>query len=76
MRGAVGMGSGVLEPNHPERKGVVERHIGYLETSWLPGRSFSGVDDSDATAAVVVVTEIIDAADQLLPHVGLFEAGS
>lgn len=45
MRGTLGMGSVVLAKGHPERKGVVERHIGYLETSFLPGRSFSGVDD-------------------------------
>lgn len=45
MRGALGMGSVVLAKGHPERKGVVERHIGYLETSFLPGRAFAGVDD-------------------------------
>jgi transposase len=48
MRGTLGMGSVVLAKGHPERKGVVERHIGYLETSFLPGRSFSGVDDFNA----------------------------
>lgn len=48
MRGTLGMGSIVLAKGHPERKGIVERHIGYLETSFLPGRSFSGVDDFNA----------------------------
>lgn len=45
MRGTLGMGSVVLAKGHPERKGVVERHIGYLETSFLPGRCFSDVED-------------------------------
>jgi transposase len=35
----------ILEKGHPERKGVVERAIGYLETSFLTGRSFSSVED-------------------------------
>jgi transposase len=45
FKGAFGMGAIVLAPGHPERKGVVERANGYLETSFLPGRDFSGVDD-------------------------------
>jgi transposase len=45
FKGTFGMGAIVLAPGHPERKGVVERAIGYLETSFLPGRDFSGVDD-------------------------------
>ncbi len=32
-------------PRDPELKGMVERHNGYLETSFLPGREFSGPDD-------------------------------
>jgi hypothetical protein len=39
------MGSVVLAKGHPERKGVVERANGYLETSFMPGRSFEGRDD-------------------------------
>jgi len=35
----------VLEKGHPERKGCVERANGYLETSFLPGREFTSVDD-------------------------------
>jgi hypothetical protein len=42
------MGSVVLAKGHPERKGVVERHIGYLETSFLPGRSFADPADFNA----------------------------
>lgn len=45
FKGALGMGAVILEKGHPERKGVVERAIGYLETSFLPGRTFSSPDD-------------------------------
>ena len=34
-----------LKPYDPESKGVVERHNGYFETSFLPGRSFSSPGD-------------------------------
>jgi hypothetical protein len=36
---------------HPERKGVVERAKGYLETSFMPGRSFADVDDFNTQLA-------------------------
>lgn len=39
------MGVIVLRPRDPESKGVVERHNGYLETSFLPGRRFSSPAD-------------------------------
>jgi transposase len=45
LKGTLGMGSIVLAKGHPERKGVVERTNGYLETSFLPGRSFADRDD-------------------------------
>lgn len=45
FKGALGMGAVILEKGHPERKGVVERAIGYLETSFLPGRSFEHPED-------------------------------
>jgi transposase len=45
FKGALGMGAVILEKGHPERKGVVERAIGYLETSFLPGRTFLSPDD-------------------------------
>jgi len=48
FKGALGMGAIVLERGHPERKGVVERTIGYLETSFLPGRSFEHPGDFNA----------------------------
>lgn len=48
LKGTLGMGSIVLAKGHPERKGVVERTNGYLETSFLPGRIFTGPGDFDA----------------------------
>lgn len=35
----------ILRPRRPESKGQVERTIGYLETSFLPLRSFDGLND-------------------------------
>lgn len=45
FKGALGMGAVILDKGHPERKGVVERSIGYLETSFLPGRTFDSPAD-------------------------------
>lgn len=38
----------ILKPRRPESKGQGERTIGYLETSFLPLRSFSGITDLQA----------------------------
>ena len=43
--GTLGMGAILVGPNDPEAKGLVERANGYLETSFLPGRSFEDVAD-------------------------------
>jgi transposase len=51
LKGTLGMGSVVLAKGHPERKGCVERANGYLETSFMPGRSFSGRDDFNTQLA-------------------------
>lgn len=45
FRGVLGMGVIACKPGDPEAKGVVERANGYLETSFLPGRSFASVAD-------------------------------
>lgn len=45
FRGVLGMGAVLVGPNDPEAKGLVERANGYLETSFLPGRSFEDVAD-------------------------------
>jgi transposase len=57
LLGALSMGYVVLPPRRPQSKGAVERSNGYLETSFLPLRRFSGLADlqaqSDAWAAEV-----------------------
>ena len=45
FKGALGMNAVILKGGFPEGKGLVERVNGYLETSFLPGRSFTDVDD-------------------------------
>ena len=45
FRRTLGMAVVVLRPADPESKGIVERHNGYLETSFLPGRRFSNPAD-------------------------------
>jgi transposase len=45
LLGALSMGHIVLPPGSPQAKGSVERTNGYLETSFLPLRSFSGLAD-------------------------------
>jgi transposase len=45
FRGVLGMGAVLVGPADPEAKGLVERANGYLETSFLPGRSFTDVAD-------------------------------
>lgn len=45
FRGTLGMGAYICQKGDPEAKGVVERANGYLETSFLPGRSFAGLTD-------------------------------
>ena len=50
FRGALGMGAYFCKPGDPEAKGMVERAIRYLETSFLPGRTFASVADFNAAA--------------------------
>jgi hypothetical protein len=38
----------ICDPGDPEAKGLVERANGYLETSFLPGRSFASPADFNA----------------------------
>jgi len=45
FRGCLGIGVHQCRPRDPEAKGLVERANGYLETSFLPGRAFTGPDD-------------------------------
>jgi transposase len=46
--GALRMQAVVLKPNRPTSKGQAERTIGYLETSFLPLRSFTSLADLQA----------------------------
>lgn len=66
FKGAFGMGAVVLAPGHPERKGVVERVNGYLETSFLPGRTFVSVDDFNTQ-----LDDWLEARANLRVHAGL-----
>jgi hypothetical protein len=45
FRGLLGCEIVVLPPREPEHKGIVERNNDYLETSFLPGRSYSSPAD-------------------------------
>jgi len=48
FRGLLGIRVIQCRPRDPEAKGLVERANGYLETSFLPGRSFSSPGDFNA----------------------------
>lgn len=48
FRGILGAGVRLCRPNDPEAKGANERANGYYETSFLPGRHFSDLDDFNA----------------------------
>jgi transposase len=51
FRGVLGAKILICDPGDPEAKGLVERANGYLETSFLPGRSFSSPADFNAQLA-------------------------
>lgn len=59
FRGTLGIKIIQCRPGDPEAKGLVERANGYLETSFLPGRSFTGPDDFNTQLA-----EWLDRANQ------------
>jgi transposase len=48
FRGMLGVAIRQCKPADPEAKGLVERANGYLETSFMPGRTFSGPADFNA----------------------------
>jgi transposase len=48
FRGTLGINVVQCRPGDPEAKGLVERANGYLETSFLPGRAFTGSADFNA----------------------------
>jgi Integrase core domain len=45
FRGSLGIGVHLCRPRDPEAKGLTERNNGYFETSFLPGRVFTGPED-------------------------------
>jgi transposase len=51
FRGVLGAKVVICDPGDPEAKGLVERANGYLETSFLPGRSFTSPADFNAQLA-------------------------
>ena len=51
FRGSLGVKIVQCKPGDPEAKGLVERANGYLETSFLPGRAFTGPTDFNAQLA-------------------------
>ena len=51
FRGTLGIKVVQCRPGDPEAKGLVERANGYLETSFLPGRSFTSPQDFNAQLA-------------------------
>jgi transposase len=55
FRGTLGIKVIQCRPGDPEAKGLVERVNGYLETSFLPGRSFTGPADFNAQLATWLV---------------------
>jgi len=48
FRGVLGAKVVICDPGDPEAKGLVERANGYLETSFLPGRTFTSPADFNA----------------------------
>jgi transposase len=48
FRGVLATKIWICDPGDPEAKGLVERANGYLETSFLPGRSFHSPADFNA----------------------------
>jgi transposase len=48
FRGVLGAKIVICDPSDPEAKGLVERANGYLETSFLPGRTFASPADFNA----------------------------
>jgi transposase len=51
FRGMLGAKVVICDPGDPEAKGLVERANGYLETSFLPGRTFTSPADFNAQLA-------------------------
>lgn len=51
FRGSLGIGVHLCRPRDPEAKGITERNNQYFETSFLPGRTFTGPADFNTQMA-------------------------
>jgi transposase len=58
FRGVLGVKVVICQPADPEAKGLVERANGYLETSFLPGRTFAS--PADFNAQLAAWTELVN----------------
>ncbi|MEV0291908.1 IS21 family transposase [Kribbella sp. NPDC050820] len=56
FRGSLGIGVHLCRPRDPEAKGLTERNNHYFETSFLPGRMFTGPADFNTQLAQWLVT--------------------
>ncbi|HKZ24307.1 MAG TPA: IS21 family transposase [Acidimicrobiia bacterium] len=75
FRGVLGMGAVLVGPADPEAKGLVERANGYLETSFLPGRSFADMADFNRQLAVWLkrANQRIHGTTRVRPSEAIFE---
>lgn len=75
FRGTLGMGAVLVGPADPEAKGLVERANGYCETSFLPGRSFEGIDDFNRQLALWLkrANQRIHGTTKVIPAEAIFE---
>ena len=75
FRGILGMGVVLVGPTDPEAKGLVERANGYLETSFLPGRSFEDVADFNGQLTVWLkrANQRIHGTTRVRPSEAIFE---
>ncbi len=75
FRGTLGIGAILCQRGDPEAKGLVERANGYLETSFLPGRSFADVADFNRQLSgwLVSANHRIHATTKVRPRDALFE---
>lgn len=75
FRGTLGMGATLVGPADPEAKGLVERANGYLETSFLPGRSFVDIADFNRQLGVWLkrANQRIHGTTRVRPSEAIFE---
>lgn len=73
--GVLGMGAVLVGPADPEAKGLVERANGYLETSFLPGRTFTDMDDFNRQLTVWLrrANQRIHGTTRIRPSEAIFE---